>query len=377
MKKYLFSSLIVGLFALGFAASDEPDKTDTPDQGPQTDIPADSQATPNPDLGGAPTTSMPNIQYTVVAEGNDLVFRIDMTGIQDPKTLEWIKLIGTSEIGQNFWIEIDGDPKGVRIYNSIEDNSHTVPVDLVFLVDNSSSMSQEADAVARDIIDWSNKLAERGLDIKFACVGYDGAINGAIDFTTNDLLSEWLNKSTGRYRTRGFGGDNADYLKADTQYYRTGGGDANECGMAALRYADEKFTFRTGANRIYVNFTDEPNQINGKSQFSVETLKDNWETSQGTIHTVFSEDKYYDRNECNRLMSEYTGGTYIYTDSRFTGVTLDSLPVTDAMQNSYIIRITNILKYIDGQPHELHITIKSPDGSVKVERWFTVLITRD
>ena len=81
-KKFLFTSLIMGLFALGFAASDEPEK-DTPDEENKTDIPSDNQATPNPALGGDPNATMPNIQYTVVNENGDFVLRIDMTGIQD------------------------------------------------------------------------------------------------------------------------------------------------------------------------------------------------------------------------------------------------------------------------------------------------------
>ena len=72
-------------------------------------------------------------------------------------------------------------------------------------------------------------------------------------------------------------------------------------------------------------------------------------------------------------MSEYTGGTVIYTNSSFTGVTLEDLPVTDAMRNSYVVRITNIRDLMDGQPHEVRITILSEDGTVRAERTFTVV----
>ncbi len=60
-------------------------------------------------------------------------------------------------------------------------------------------------------------------------------------------------------------------------------------------------------------------------------------------------------------MSDYTGGTIIFADSRFTNVTLESLPVTGAMRNSYLLRITNIDKYInDGQDHLVRVTIDTP-----------------
>ena len=65
-----------------------------------------------------------------------------------------------------------------------------------------------------------------------------------------------------------------------------------ECGVAALRMADENFAFRTGANRVYVDFTDEPSQPNGKEEFTVEyvnPVNNNWPTTKGTIHTVYSD----------------------------------------------------------------------------------------
>ncbi|MDE6823097.1 MAG: VWA domain-containing protein [Duncaniella sp.] len=377
MKKSLISAAIISLFVIGFPASnltstDEPSTT-TPD------IPSDTQAQPNPELGGEPNASIPNIQYTTVDEDGSAVFRIDMTGIQDQSTLDWLRLLGTSEVGQNVWVEIDGQPKGVKVYNTADDNNErSVPVDLVFLVDNSGSMSEEANTIARDITTWAEKLSKTSLDIKFGCVGYDGAITGAVNITSYQNLSNYLNRDDawGTGRTVGFDGSEADIMKfnSNKESYRTGGYSDAECGMAALRFATDMFTFRKDANRIFVNFTDEPNQPRGNANFSVESLKTDWNTNLGTIHTVFSEYQSYDRNESNRLMSEYTGGTVIYTNSSFTSVTLENLPVTDAMRNSYVIRISNIREFMDGQTHNVRITILSPDGTVRAERTFQVVL---
>lgn len=375
MKKTLISAAIISLFAIGFPASnlsnnDEP-STNTPD------IPSDNQAQPNPDLGGEPNAAIPNIQYTTVNEDGSAVFRIDMTGIQDQSTLEWLRLLGTGESGQNIWVEIDGQPKGVKVYNTADDNNErSVPVDLVFLVDNSGSMSEEANTIARDITTWAEKLSKTSLDIKFGCVGYDGEITGAMNVTSYQNLSDYLNRPGiyGTSRTMGFTDSDAEKFNSNKESYRTGGNSSYECGMAALRFATDMFTFRKDANRIFVNFTDEPNQPRGYEKFSVESLKTDWNTTLGTIHTVFSENQYYDRYEANRLMSEYTGGTVIYTNSSFTSVTLENLPVTDAMRNSYVIRITNIRDLIDGQAHDVRITILSPDGTVRAERTFQVVL---
>lgn len=367
IKKFAIIMGVCGLMTS--CLSDDNDTIIVENARPATDIPSDKDAEPNPEIWGESNAIIPNIQYSSILEDGTAVIRIDMTGIQDTNTLEWLRLIGTGEKGQNVWVEVDGEPKGIKVYNSSDEaEEHTVPVDLVFTIDNSGSMDDEADAVARDVAEWAYKLSNTGLDIRFGCVGYDGDLTGAIDLTSASSLDAYLNRP-GKYgtnRTFGFEGSNSGYLSTQARSYSNG---YQECGMAAIRFADKNFAFRTRANRIYVNFTDEPNQDSGKSNFSVESLKSDWDTSRGTIHTVYSGG--YDEN--NYLMSVYTGGTVINANSSFTGVTLESLPVTDAMRNSYIIRFTDIEEYIDGRPHTVKITVKSPDGSVQAERTFTVV----
>lgn len=368
---------VMGGFSLTSCLSDG-DDTIVLEQGNPTGIPDDSMADPNPEVT-VPTTVIPNIQYTTEDENGFTVMRVDMTGVQNPDTYEWLRLIGTggNKNGrQNVWIEVDGKPKGIEVYNTIDDNTDRVILnDVVFLVDNSGSMSEEADAIARDITAWAQKLSAT-LDVRFGCVGYDGDITGAIDITTYDKLSDYLNRATGTSRTVNFDGNNKDVLSYGASNYSNGW---NECGMAALLFADNYFSFRSGANRIYVNFTDEPNQPNGKSNYSVEFLngQTNWNTSQGTIHTVYSSyNNFTERilsEEYPWRMSEYTGGTTLYTSSSFTGVSLDDLPVTGAMQNSYIIRFTNIKEFMDGRPHEVKITVVSEDGMVRAEKIFNVV----
>ena len=42
------------------------------------------------------------------------------------------------------------------------------------------------------------------------------------------------------------------------------------------------------------------------------------------------------------------------------------------MQNSYVIRFTNVTEFMDGLPHEVRITIVSADGAVKAEQVFYI-----
>ena len=339
-------------------------------------IPSDDIATPNPNVPD-PNTQLPNFNYTIDTENGWAVIRIDMTGVQDPNTGDWVKLYGPIDRSkQNVWVSIDGKPKGFSISNTADDNQNQVKaVDLVFLVDNSGSMYEEANALADQVLTWSKKLAQSNLDIKFGLVGYDGSITGGINLGTVEELDAFLNNgSWGTSRTTHFtskAGD--DWAAWQSKYWVDYSVD--ECGVAALRLADEQFSFRSGANRAYVNFTDEANYSKGDPMFDVSYVKDinNWPATKGTIHTVFSEDStdYWVTGLCNSYpqqyqrpwrLSEYTGGTIKFVPNTFAGVTLDDLPITGALQNSYIIKFTNVEGVIDGQPHRVHITVKSTDG---------------
>ena len=347
-------------------------------------IPADTEADPNPTLPDAPNTNVANINYTVeTASNGNKVIRFDLTGIQSPENpTEWLRLYGTNTSEQNIWISIDDLPKGFTIENTIDSEEQVSAVDLVFLVDNSGSMGEEADAVAKEILDWS-KMLSKTLDMRFGCVGYDynGEVNGAINMCGINEIDAFLNRSGkyGIYRTMGFEGPDKDVLAKEYARYSTGTWSADECGVSSLRYADDLFNFRKNTNRVYVNFTDEPNYPQGHEPMSTQWVKDpnNWPTTKGTIHTVYSstyvnwtERPLWEEYPWN--LSAYTGGTEIKTNSSFSGVSLSTLPITGALQNSYIIKFTNVESLFDGQPHKIKITILSPNGTVRAEKEYVV-----
>ncbi|MFI3277894.1 MAG: hypothetical protein SNH28_03770, partial [Rikenellaceae bacterium] len=154
----------------------------------------------------------------------------------------FVELIGTGEKDQNVWIDIDGVPVGFTVINGEEAvalsragvSTTKTLADLIFLVDNSGSMSQEANTVAEQLIDWSNELSEI-MDIQFGCVGYsETRVSGAIDLTDVTSLSTYLNRYTGTNRTVGYDENISSEVESAASSFYVGG----ECGAMAAYFAD-------------------------------------------------------------------------------------------------------------------------------------------
>ena len=369
-KVMLFVGILLNVGCLGIA-----DETIMLNGTNPSSIPDDEFADESPNIDN-PNIVIPNINPNFEYEGTEIIARIDMGGILKPNsTDEYIYLRGTGDPEQNVWLDLDDKPKGFVVYNASDGQfGSKLQNDFVFLIDNSGSMDDEADAIAKDIVDWASKLSQE-IDIRFAIVGYDGLITGAINFTDYEHIAAYLNRPgiTGTDRTVGFTGEDAEVLKSKTGPYN--GKSAVECGMAALHYAHDNFAFRKGANRIYVNFTDEPNSVtNNDPRFSVEYLNnpENWSPEYGTIHTVFSNVSKIHEDERSVLMSTYTGGTIMEASSDFKDVSLDNLPVTGAMQHAYIFKFGHLVDVLDDKVHNVRITIYDDNGNVRAVKSFGV-----
>ncbi len=356
-------------------------------------FPSASDNQPVPELSEDEITveNIPSAVFTVNAE-NENILNLNMTGIKSPDGDDFVILRGTGEDGQNVWLEIDNELIGFSVLNGSEietkaTSSVLAKADLIFLVDNSGSMGDEANKVAEQIIQWSTELAAV-MDIQFACVGYgEHYVEGAIDLTSVDNVSEYLNYSSGTSRTKHFSDNLSEEAIADARNYYS----YNECGVMALDYARNHFSYRSGANRIYVNLTDEPNQAGtSNTQWSVEIFNDqselySWSPSSGTIHTVWSGGtSYYNdgysgwsayTKEDPTLMSTYTGGTMVVdAASDYSNVNLSDLPVTGAILNSFEFGFDYTDNLKSGS-HELKVTIDDDQTNVKLVNIIPIVIS--
>lgn len=379
MKKIYFFGMMLLAASFTFVSCDSDDDNRT------SDIPADNEAG-TPPVVTENTVTIPNMSAPYIEEGsNGTVGNISFTGVKGTDG-NYINLVGTDGgANQNIWLTIDGKQKSIKIVNAGADKSKKSQADVVFLIDDSGSMDEEADSVAAQVVAWSKVLAQV-VDTRFGVVGYgDGyyGIDGAMDMNVIDSLDYFMNSRErwgspvyGVYRTMGFWGNNAEKFESiigKEGPYAYNGYGSDECGALALHFADEQFSFRDGANRIYLNFTDEPNQPYGTAKWSVESVNPqnaemyDWTADRGTIHTIFSEDPtwyagYWDSyNECPWLMSDYTGGTKIFAPSNFKDVSLGEIEVTGAITSTYIVRF-NITPDLHTGQHTLTITIKDKNG---------------
>jgi len=292
---------------------------------------------------------------SVTNEGSGVV-SITLLGITDPKTGNFIDLKGTGT-GQTIWVEEDGQNKGILVekVNRMK-STGGYPVDAVFIVDNSGSMSEEADSIASQINSFASFLTANGIDLQVGCVGHDGEVNGALNITTVDKLKTYLNKYTGTSRTDYFGGTDATVLESNanafcSSYY------GSENAIPSLLFADKYFAWRAGAARFYITFTDEALQPDG-SVYDLAEFKTKWKYANGIVNSVFSlEDSYWNGAVPDTTMehenyltwnqtdaarpwelAKHTGGGQMFIHSDCKDLNLKNLDATVNLSESVIVK---------------------------------------
>ncbi len=342
--------ILITLFAFTTLVYFSCDSAETPAD--NSDIPAD------PSGVTVPATTLNNVlpSATFTASGNRI--KLNLLGLLDPTTQQPIALNynASNPQGSNLFVQEDGVVKGLKVTKVGTGN--VLAADVVFLVDNSGSMDAEADSVAASIIEFANFLQSSGLDAKFAVVGFSvsGDINGGINFTTAQKLSTYLNHSYGTYRTEGFSGPDSAAL--ETRAYSFGyAGDEN--GVMAAFFADSVYSWRSGAQRVMILFTDEPTQnLNGVDWTNAQACS--LLSGKATIHTVYSADTTYSSwnqyNERPWEVSLCTGGTIKFIPYNAAGLTLKDLPVAGALANSYLVEYVSSQT---GKAHTVKITVST------------------
>lgn len=347
MRKVLLVLMLVFTSLIYFSC----DTAENPED-QNTDIPGD------PTGVTVPTPTKNNVLPSASITSTGSRVKLNLLGLIDPTTNQPLTLSYNSANPQasNIFVEEDGIVQGLKVTKVGTGNVLTA--DIVFLVDNSGSMGEEADSVAESIVEFATYLQQSGLDVKFSVVGFSvsGDINGGINFTNAQALSTYLNRETGTYRTEGFSG--ADSAALANRAYTFGyAGDEN--GVMAALFADSVYSWRSGAQRVMIMFTDEPTQSDGVEWTNA--VGCGLLSGKATVHTVFSGDTtyynstYWDQyDEEPAAISRCTGGTIKYVPEDATGLDLKDLPVAGALANSYLVEFVTAKT---GVAHTVKVTI--------------------
>lgn len=313
-----------------------------------TDIPADPTGVTVP----TPTKNniLPSASFTTAGSR----VKLNLLGLIDPTTNQPLTLSydASNPQASNIFVEEDGVVQGLKV--SKVGTGNVLTADIVFCVDNSGSMGQEADSVAASIIEFANYLQSSGLDVKFAIVGYDSYPNGGINFTNAQTLSAYLNRETGTYRTYYFAGSDSAALTTRAYNFGYAGG---ENGVIAAIFADSVYGWRAGAQRVFINFTDEPTQ-NSDGVTWTNAMGCSLLGGKATVHTVFSQDSTYwsysQYDERPWELSTCTGGTIKFIPTTAEGLNLKDLPVAGALANSYLVEYVSAKT---GVAHTVKVTV--------------------
>lgn len=149
----------------------------------------------------------------------------------------------------------DGIP---RLITSLEMISarNSLPVDIVFVIDQTGSMRQVVNGVKANVEDFTRKLSSKGIDYRLGLVTFSDRVERRKDFT-NDVKQfiDWV-----------------DEIRVG------GGGDDNENALEGMHEA-ATLKFRRNAQRILIVITDamyhqKGDNADGVTSFNTKTISD-------------------------------------------------------------------------------------------------------
>lgn len=196
--------------------------------------------------------------------------------------------------------------------------------DIVFIVDNSGSLGDEQKAVNDNMIAFVDSLAASGVDFALGLCRY-GASQGNGDPIIED---------NGQLTT------DADYFKNNV-WARNVINGGREPGYFAIVQSATQFSFRPGAQRIFIIITDErADQDNTPQQDATNICLNNSISVYALIDQFF-----IDNNTDLTVVAQQTGGKAFNITDPFNTILDD---IRGAVSNTYIVRYRSSQPVLDG-----------------------------
>jgi VWFA-related protein len=215
------------------------------------------------------------------------------------------------------------------------------PVDIVFVLDTTGSMSWSIEGVKETCVNFAQTLARRERDYRLALVTFGDDVRESHPFT-----------------------DNVAQFQAWMEPQRADGGGADpENPLGALQHA-AAFSFRSGAQHLIILITDAPAHVFGDSPDEDTTFSDPRLTVAATlarlqaasisVHAVAPDLPEF------RELAEKTGGQLYLDYTDFTDL-LNRLGA--AIANQYRFTYYSPRPAFDGSRREVAVTVQGVSGS--------------
>lgn len=237
----------------------------------------------------------------------------------------------------------DGLPMKIESLDRIS-AENSLPVDIAFIIDQTGSMQQEVNEVKTNIIEFTRRLASRGVDYRLALISFSDRIERYKDFTedVNTFIS-WI-----------------DGVKVG------GGGDDNENALEAL-FEATSFKFRLSAQRIFILITDamfhqKNDRGDGKTEFTTKSMIDFLNKQNVKLFAITPPliDEY-------RQITDATRGKRFNIIEDFSSI-LDEF--SESLTNLYAVRYTIPSEV---PPEKINLEIRNTADEVVLREEHTVL----
>ncbi len=192
---------------------------------------------PDPGTYSPPHLTDPDLTLSGSIEGeesNPEIIHVVLNAIINPETGEPI----TDLTDDNLIVVEDSLVQGFVLKKVGEEV--TAKADIVFIIDATGSMGEEIEKVKESVLAFAGSLSEEGLDVKLGAVTFGDSVREYIDFT------EDFSDTAGEFYT---------FISG---IYATGGGAWAENDLDPIYHAWKHFSWRDGAQRIFILITDAP-----------------------------------------------------------------------------------------------------------------------
>lgn len=235
-------------------------------------------------------------------------------------------------------------------------NNDTKYVDIVFLMDNSGSMSDEQQQVSANVTDFVNQLALTSFDYQLGLCRFGQGANSGIPLFQNNA---------------GFYTNTTDFINMWNSVNTVDGG--NEPSWDALFQSSTQFSFRAAAQRIFILITDESiTGVNTGNNLPISQIKDRQvvidqlKSAGVKTYTLVSPGIDFE-NDFGAIATATEGRSYNIT-SPFNDILVD---IANEIKGTYTIRYAPTNTAFDGRQRIVEVNAHYGGNILRVKGSYT------